>query len=836
VPPYVVSSEEEIQKLLLKKKLKQERLNQQAKELEEKERRAMEKRRILEERQKKALKKQQLIELEKLRQKELKEEEMQKQRIEEERAKRRKEEELARKIKMEKARKDAEEAARRQRELEERRKREEREKQMLQLERQIAQEKLRKELELKEKRRKEEEERRREILRLELEAKRKREAEERRKAKEWQSRIDSAAKVLMWHRWKRTLSRPLEMSVRSKKCLEEINPSFMTDSFDLVNIAKTIMLENRQRIQAPLKQRPTSKTVLEESLRQQPAKETSKIAIADMTLQEIESLSNNFVGHAGSRKALTLLKIALICPETVDVTDQSYASLLFHWIGTRVNVGKIEILRSDNTESFSLRHEVRTVVVRGSSYDVCSTCDIALVVIPPQWSNPAEKARLLNGVVSSLLDDDIPRVALALNDDIDGHQIQTINNVIAEEIGGSMDAIPIIQPSELSTAAFDNALTSAFHRIAKNFIREASVSAIRIPAMRLATKVVLGVLWQCVPSVVGEDVDEDTIVECSRLSLRYLVDELAKHLRRNKMKWSLWPAPEFSEGDIIESYFAENEGLPLQWMRSLGHEFLQETYLPLIAVFRGHFRDAYQRIVVDAPITVQDDCASECAQGHYRRCLEKALVWMQNDSASSGCFIYLPEGMVELVVKDVIARVQATLVSSRPADPVKTIPALAAEHGAIDNLVFPKPNEWNETFGGMRNKQRNSLNASVSPKLFGSNGSFLPVNKRSRSDNQIEDGLKKKRRENEDATNRILDMATTTNENVDATNEIPAVAPSHSRPNGRQQKNTVSASQSYTKKLERLLNGDETVEVTVGNTLLSRYLRDVPEPQVRPSN
>ena len=812
-PPDAADFEAEAKELLMKKKLEHARLIQQAKEQKDKDRRALIQRRIFdkqqrEEQRKKEIEEQQLAELENLRQKELKAEQMRRQLIEEERL--RKEEDLARKMMADKARKEAEEAARKQRELEEERKRGEREQQRFDLLRKIALEKRRKELEAEERRRKEEEDRRRELLRLELEAKRRREAEERRKANEWQSKIDAATKVLVWHRWKRALSRPLEISVRSKKSLEEIDLSYGTDSFHLANIAKTIMRNNRQKVQAPLYQRPTSKDIIEQLLRLTSIEEVPKLAIANISLQEIKSLPNNSVGHAGSRKSINLLKIALICPETTDIIDQSYATLLYHWIGTRVNLGKIEVAKSGGNAKFSSRHEVRAMIVKGSSYEVCSTCDIALFIIPPRWSDPRKRASLLNKVASSLLDEDIPRVALALNDDIEQDQIQKTNNVVAKELGGNMEAIPIIHPSELSVEAFDSALKFAFRRIAKLFIRDSCVSVIRIPAMRLATKAILTGLWQCIPSIVGGNDDEDTIVECSRLSLRFLIDELAKHSRRNKIEWSLWPAPEFaSKEGLVESYFAENEGLPLQWMRCLSQDFLRETYQPLSAVFRGQFRDAYQRIVVDAPITVQDDCASECAQGQYRRCLEKALVWMQEDSASSGCFIYLPEGMLDFIVKDIVAKVEATLLSLRPANSMKDVPLLTAEDGTINNLIFPKKIEYNETSEGQ-----------------------LSRNKRPSTAGQFDHALKKTRREGEDITNRMTRMATIADERANANVDVPAATPNYRGSNDVELKKTISASQSYTEKLERLLRGDETIELTVGNTLLSRYLRDVPEPRV----
>ncbi len=809
--PSDVDPEGKARELMMKKKLEQAKREQLVKQKKEMERQALEERRQLElqrklEQRKKELeeKAKQAAEAKKIIQKKREEEERRKKLLEEERLKKLREEELARKMKEEKSRKDAEEAARKQKEIEEQRKREEQERQR-ELERRAAELKRLKQLEEERIRRKKEEERRREILRLELEAKRKREAEEKRKADEWQSRIDAAAKAMMWHRWKRVLSRPLEISVRSKNSLREIDLSFRTDPFRL---AETIKLNNRQRLQAPLNQRLSSKTVIEKLLRDQSVEEKPELNVASMALEQIESLSNDFAGHVGSRKSINLLKIALICPETMDVADQSYASLLYHWFGTRINLGKINIAKSESSLKFSSSHEVRAVIVRGSSYEACSSCDIALFLIPPQWSDPEKKGRMLNAAASSLLDESIPRVALALNDDVDGDQTQIINDVIARELGGNMKAIPVIQPSELSEEAFDGALKFALRRIANLFVREACVNVTRMPAMQLATNVVLSILWQCIPSVLGGDEDEDTIVECSRLSLKFLMEELAAQARHNEIEWSLWPAPEFSSHeDVVESYFGENEGLPLQWTRCLSAEFLQETYEPLLEVFRGHFRDAYQRIVVDAPIIVQDDCASECAQGQYRRCLQKALVWMQEVSASSGCFVYLPEGMVEMVVKAVAAKVKANLSLSKPVNSMQNnIPRFGAKIATINNFVFPK--------------QIAATATPASPAI--DNGSVLPTNKRSRSANQLEHALKKKRREEEDATDGIVSAA----ENTIKSN-------AYGRPSDARRKNALSASKSYTMKLERLLHGEETIEMPVGNTLLSRYLRDTPEPRVK---
>ena len=121
-------------------------------------------------------------------------------------------------------------------------------------------------------------------------------------------------------------------------------------------------------------------------------------------------------------------------------------------------------------------------------------------------------------------------------------------------------------------------------------------------------------------------------------------------------------------------------------------------------------------------------------------------------------------------------------------------------------MIFPKKIEYDETSEGQ-----------------------LPRNKRSSTAGQFDHALKKTRREGEDTTNRMAKMV---EERANANVDVSAATSDYRRSNDVQLKNTISASQSYTEKLERLLRGDETIELTVGNTLLSRYLRDVPEPQV----
>jgi len=712
---------------------------------------------------------------------------------EEERMRRQRAEEQARKDAEEAARKKAEaerirlaeEEARKQKELEEQRKREEEERMERERQQRIAEEKRRRELE-EERRRKEEEERRQEALRRELEEKRRKEAEERRKAKEWQDKVDSATKLVMWRRWRRALSRSLELSLGSRESLKGIDPFYLTDPFHLSTSIRAAMHEahspSRRVTENPS---PSSRATIEKILQHPP----SSLSLAGMAIQEIESLLNVSKKSERETKSTLLLKLALICPATRDVADESFASLISYWINSRVKLGTVDTARSSAHQA---PYEVRSVVVSASNPEVCSNCDIALMVIPPPWSDPREKAAMLGHVVSSIVDDDVPRVALVLSDNFEEQARHTMDKLIAKELGGSTGVIPIIRPSRLSMKAFDSALEAAIHRAVKIFVRESCIKVSRIPVLQLASKAIAAVLWQCVAPVT-QNGDEDTLVEFSRMALRTTIEQLAVEKSRSELEWETWPPTEFaSTNGSIDSYFGANQGLPVEWSRCLDRSFLEEAYDPLLDIFQGHFRDVFQRLLADAPTIVRDDCAAQCAQGHYRRCLEKSILWLQQSSISSA-YLYLPDGLVELVLENVVSKVQAMpdFKSLRQRSIPTSIPIFRD-----DELQDSGVKERREIQEGESNEiidaEVSAISSAKRPRPRSSDqGYSTPLDQR----------REKRRRE------EVAPPATSISVDLKESDE-------------------------FTRKLERLLRGAETVNLNVGDTTLERILHKVPKMDI----
>jgi hypothetical protein len=775
----VEESEAKAQALLIKQKIERARQEKLMKQNEQKELRAQEiKEKQQAEQRRLEIEEQQRREIEKEHQDQMIKAELQRQ--QEELARQRQEAEKARLIAEETARKKAseEERIRQQKQQEEQRikevaARKEQERQHL-----LAEEMRKKALE-EERRREEEHARQRRLQRLEQEARRKREAEEQRKAKEWQDKIDSANKLILWKRWRRALSRPLEMSLGAQGTIREIDTICNETSIKIVSRSDRI-----ERHHAIHVSRPSTRGAIEQLLLLSP----SKLSLATMTLREIVSLSSVTLcrdsGWQQPAKSTYLFKVAVVIPETEEAADESFANLIYQWINSCLVLGSVD------TASGFLQHstcEVRAIVVRGLTHEVCKTADVALIIVPPLWSDHSQKLGLLSHKVSSVIDDDIPRVALVLSDINDGERTKAENDeAIGSALQGILGKIPILRPAALSPQALISSLEFAVKRASKIFVHEACVLMSRVSTMQIAAKAITSVLRQFLPVSVCPE-DEDTIIECSRITLEVAVQELAEQFIHKKHMWMLWPPPEFASGPgtgVVDSYFASGADLPLEWASLLSWKSLKEEYGSFFNAFRGHFGDVFQRILLKAPTVVQDDCAYYCAQGQYRQCLQKSLTWLQDSASSQGPFLYLPEGFLDSVIEIVVQKALSLMPLSCFSDNVSVVSIEKTpehEYQSLDNDITDKePIITTDAIGvaSSSNKRRRPSS---------------PIR------DNVDDGEKRRK-------------------------EDPAVL---TKPRSA----SMKESDEFSRKLERLLQG-ETIDLDVGDTSLSRLLRGVPRMEL----
>lgn len=801
--------------LLQKQKIEKARLEKEAeaKRKQELDRLKVEEAKRQERLEKRRLEKIRELELKKEEEKAIREKEMKERREAEERKRLEREAEIARKEEERRVR-EAEERrlhleneARKRREQEEQQRRKEEQRRELERQKLLAEEERKKRIE-EEKRRKKAEAKRLEILRLELEARRRREAEERRRAKAWRDRVDLARRVLVWRRWRRRLSRQVEMTQGSKCSLRDIDPTYSSDGF---RIRESLQIAFAESVSAS--KNKTSLTSLNGADARRLIQNLirfkgSHISLSAMSVNEI-NLSPFFERSFGSdvksgyaRKSTFLLKVAVIIPaSSKDLEDESMSDLVRVWINSRLNFGKVDIKCAEGSKAF---FEIRSVVVLANSMKRCSDCDVALFVIPPRW---LLRHRHELGPSSVCIGDDVPRVVLFLGEDDDKTNYDTSNKLLAQTFGGNTTKISIIYTSNLSTDAYDNALELACQKVAHCFVHENCVRINRVPLLELGCMTILASLWRAIP--LDDKNDELLILEYSKSALLALVEEIDSQRKTNQEVWLSWPPKDFADenSDSIIGYFSNSDYLPVDWIESLRQEKIEVAISTLLHDLNGSFREVIERLLVDAPLSIQEACQSMIAKNQYRRCLERSLRWKQTSTKriSEPHFLYLPHGLLDDLVQGAVERVIDDIAASK----LKVTPELLRPPN-MDN-----PNSISG-FGAINYEERLGQGSSTLSETYN-----VDVDCNEMIGDANSRVLSNKR--------QIARTSELSKRKGSLTDDWEASSPrtKRKRKEPRELSTDLADSAAFSKELEGLLQGG-TIDYEVGDVMLSSLLRGIP--------
>ncbi|KAG7361745.1 SAC3/GANP family protein [Nitzschia inconspicua] len=561
----------------------------------------------------------------------------------------------------------AQEIERREREQHEQREREQHEREVRERQRRIAEQQRQMESE-KQKRKREEEIRQKEI-------------QETRLSNEWRDKIDSAKRMLLWKQWRRALMRPLEMRIGSSRSTIHIDPGILHQNrashcLKVDDLLKTL----------PSSHLSSSRQVIETIL----DKTSVSFSLAEMVWEAIRKLGIESVlrDEANEANKSTLLfKVAIVCPETVEIADESFSTLILQWIGSCVKFGSIEI-RKDVLKG-RLPLEVRCITVKGSTRKICESADVCLVVVPPRWCSASEKLSMLGPYLEEILPIKVRRVALVLSDQTsEAWNLRSANDV-SSALSGEIEQLPIVRPPHFSTASFGAALELSFQQCAKVFVNECFVCVTRISPLKFTTDTMLSILR--LPLIIEYS---DALVHCTKLVVEVIMQEFEVQFRRNKALWAMWPPSDFAiDLPLVPSYFNDTDGLPVEWWKALLPENVQLEFGPCLDVFRGHFRDVLQRILIDAPSSVRDECVSYCIRGQCKLGLEKALSWLQGTlSRSCQSYIYLPDGLQEVIFEKVLAKIRGLpiLMESKrePLSPILLENGNGSDKRSLSNQTY----------------------------------------------------------------------------------------------------------------------------------------------------
>jgi hypothetical protein len=787
------------------KKEEEERRVMAEQEKEEAGRRKLEQKRLQEEQMKQEIEQKRQAELElkerelELRiQRKLEEEERlrreEESRIAEEKRHQREAEEERVRFEKEAARKKAEQAEHARKQEEERH---EKERQRLRAEQE------RRMKEEQERMRREDEAARRELLRRQEEERRRKEADERRKAKEWQDRVDTARKILVWRRWRQRVARQMEMTQGAKASLLQIDPTFSKHVSPMGALlhqamSKSCMLEEQTPINR-LDVRCIIERLLQNSF--------NPINLAQLGIAEMESSSKSLLGNkrVAAEKTTLLLKVAVILPEGKSTKDESMIELVGKWIHSRLEFGKIAI--DSTAEGTAPLYEVRSVVVLSNSRKPCSDCDVALFVIPPPWST---QDQLLDGLdtASFEIDDDVPRTVMVLSENYDDSTyFQSMNQLVAARFGGSMGKLSIIYASNLSEEAFESALLSASKAIVQIFMQEASVSIDRITLSRLCAIVICDAMWR--DNIIENIHDGKAVLTLARTALMTFASVLDKIGAENKDEWSNWPPRDFASDNSINNFFSDKDDFPLNWSDCLSREKVEQGIAELSSSLNGSFREVVDRLLARAPLHIREECDSILGNRQFRRCLERALGWKVELQTSSrkDKYVYLPKSMLEVVVQKTSEALLADRVISTGFE--ATSENIGNNYNVIE-IVSDSDYEKSETDADtqfIEGEIQEKMYKSPAPKT---EGLETKSNKRSRDGDNDCCFLGS---EFDEETEELLMI----DKKQRHSTEFPSVVSENQK-----------ESSAFTKKLEALLNGD-TIDLQIGKTSLSNLLRNVPK-------
>ncbi|CAJ1951042.1 unnamed protein product [Cylindrotheca closterium] len=508
-------------------------------------------------------------------------------------------------------------------------------------EKELAEERNRVEAEM-EKMKAEAEARRLAVVAQALELQKVKEAEEQRK-KDLKDLILFSTKTLLLRRWVRRLSRNLELIRNSRDDLQNIDPTFFKSTLYLDPLMANPADEERSSIAEQSLPAAGTRSVLETLLRLGVEK---RIDLSHLVLEELATFQNvesqrNALQNRASKTRTILLKLGVVV-QSHEGADR-VSELVRLWISSALETGEVHV-----TEETSFT--VRSLAVLCRNERDISDCDVVLCLHP-------------GGGRSSSVIPAAKSVVLLLD-------AKYSNRRDLDERGSTA-----IHPKAVSTEAFESALSSACKVLTRMFLRDFSFSVERKHFFSIASQAIIKSLWM--PFSSGTK-NEDDIMGRSRIALLALSEEVSFKLKKNRTDLRSWPPNEFSSSTgMVDDYFSQRQGLPVNWIESVDKKGFDSEVSHLLHVFNSPLREVVTDLLGrDAPRRLKDACASMLSRRQFRGCLEKALGWrMGQIEVSSNRYIYFPSGVADSLISGVGRRLSQLLSSKSQGSPSYHIPS-----------------------------------------------------------------------------------------------------------------------------------------------------------------
>jgi len=455
---------------------------------------------------------------------------------------------------------------------------------------------------------------------------------------EWQEKIDKARKVLAWRLWRKQMHKHESLD-RSRRSLDNLDPtsthypapitekapgtanhSFRSGLVITRNDADVNELENQMYRLATASRQPIDLSkMVAECLMKSP---TTHDMIYPPTVQ--------------SNKNIILFKLVVLLPNRTPGAESFYDTLRM-WVNSHLRIGHVS---SHIFKKRSQHVEVCAVTVIGNEDPAeCKDCNAALVLLPSAAADGVSSRIEFPEEVEELLDDNVSRMVLVLDDERSSGKNQTMENILDHLVGkveeyGSAGAQQRQGVAAPKICHLDGAFGKCCETVVKSHFEstsdETQITPHIYPSMARASLVNLGFL--CLQRLI-QNMDaegcyrtftsfEDFFSSCEK-TLNLMADEISHTSTEVHQKMQNWPPLEFREEgtNSIPMYFDEQHDLPFNW------------HLPLLDLKRKVF-EIFQQLLQKESFAVFVERAAQELSPSLRQNL---LTMVDNDEISS-CF------------------------------------------------------------------------------------------------------------------------------------------------------------------------------------------------------
>ena len=317
-----------------------------------------------------------------------------------------------------------------------------------------------------------------------------------------------------------------------------------------------------------------------------------------------------------------LFRLGIFVPYTERIREQErqLANMIKTWVDARFEIDKVQIQDCGRNSHIRL---VSTFVNEDEVVENCEHFDGILNILPPMYVD------LLSYAQCPI--DNAPQITINFDE---------MQNIDSEECDACLQNSCKALFDKYASLVIDN----------RHEIQAMGLMLEQLSLRKVGVQLMKKLIWLC-PDY---EVFGNKLIE---FCLKLLNELFLKIADFSETFSSQWPGKEFDENGNahVEGYFSNNEALPMNWLEFGQISTLKHAAINVFSNLNGaiDIESFIQSLINEADPDIQGMCSMLYNDGQYRRCLEYALTWFDNETLSDHIF-YLPVGFARNAVSIMI--------------------------------------------------------------------------------------------------------------------------------------------------------------------------------------